>query len=81
MHFFMETVLSTPNPFRNILNIQAETVSNDIRATLTNVLGQEIYLEMNNNQLDFSNLATGLYFVKVYSPDTKNEKTFKILKN
>ena len=55
----METVLSTPNPVTNILNIQAETISNDIRVTLTNVLGQEIYLEMNNNQLDFSNLATG----------------------
>ena len=59
MHFFIEIVLSTPNPVTNILNIQAETISNDIRVTLTNALGQEIYLEMNNNQLDFSNLATG----------------------
>ena len=64
-----------PNPSNNLLNVKGQGLANDnYKIILTNTLGQalrEKEIKSVNNfletQLDISNLANGIYFVKICS--------------
>ncbi len=64
-----------PNPVTDILTIQAqETIS---KISIFNQIGQlvkEINPNLNNTQMDLSNLNNGIYFVKVEAGDNTNTK-------
>lgn len=66
-----------PNPVRNILTIQNVESSDNI--TITNAVGQKIpAVLINKNQIDFSKLNSGIYFLQI---ETKNGKEkFTIVK-
>ncbi|RXR33552.1 T9SS type A sorting domain-containing protein [Flavobacterium piscinae] len=68
-----------PNPTNDFLNFQLEDGNtNSIR--LIDINGREIYRgEIINNQLDVSNLTTGLYFGIIDSPNFESF-TFKFVK-
>lgn len=68
-----------PNPVENILHINATEKVDAIQ--IVNVLGQQvtnILIDANNKQIDVSDLASGVYMVKVISSAT--QETFKIVK-
>jgi uncharacterized repeat protein (TIGR01451 family) len=66
-----------PNPVNNILNIENNSVIDNIE--VSNVLGQTVLSQNNNNsKIDLSGLIAGIYFVKITS--SGNEKIVKILK-
>jgi hypothetical protein len=77
--FELKNVVAYPNPVKDILNISLEQ---DITAlSLYNVLGQEIQKKFYASKeitIDFSNLLSGTYFVKVTSNDAL--KTLKVIK-
>ena len=65
-----------PNPFSSKINIENAT-ENEIY-TLTNELGQEIFSGKNIEKQDFSNLAKGIYFLKI---TYETSKTIKLIKD
>ena len=65
-----------PNPFYNKINISL-TGSNQ-NYLLTNQMGQVIYAGQSIQTNDFSNLPTGMYFLK--TENSKLVKTFKLVK-
>lgn len=68
-----------PNPVENILHINGSDKVDSIK--VYNVLGQyldDVKIGENNNQIDVSSLASGVYMVKVISNST--QETFKIVK-
>lgn len=68
-----------PNPVENILHIRASEQVDAIQ--IVNVLGQQITnvsIGADNKQIDVSDLASGVYMVKVTSNAT--QETFKIVK-
>ena len=65
-----------PNPVKNILNVETDTTG--IGYQLLNISGQSVSngkLENTTQQINFSNLPPGTYFLKI-----NNEKTHKIIK-
>lgn len=68
-----------PNPTNSIINILNEQsqFQNAIIA-VQNYLGQTLYSLPFSNQIDLSNLASGMYFLTV--KDKNNRSTFKIIK-
>ncbi len=77
--FDLKNVVAYPNPVKDILNISLE--QNITAVSLYNVLGQEIQKKLYDSKeitIDFSNLLTGTYFVKVTSSD--GVKTLKVIK-
>jgi len=61
-----------PNPTQNILNIQSEETIID--ASVYDLLGKKIkVIQLSNNTMDVSNLAQGMYIIKVVG---ENDKTF-----
>jgi dienelactone hydrolase len=64
-----------PNPTKNIVNV---TIQNTAQYSVYNALGQKLWsgqLTPNENQIDFSNLVKGVYYVLM-----ENE-TLKIIRN
>lgn len=68
-----------PNPINNILNIDNNEPIDKLE--INNLLGQTILIKIPNSlssTLDSSNVATGVYFVKVFVGD--NSQTVKVIK-
>ncbi|MBC7641228.1 MAG: T9SS type A sorting domain-containing protein [Flavobacterium sp.] len=68
-----------PNPINNILNIDNNEPIDQLE--ITNLLGQTIMTKSPNSlsyNLDLWNVATGVYFVKVFVGD--NSQTVKVIK-
>jgi arylsulfatase B len=63
----------SPNPFENYLKI--ENAEGDEVYELSNQFGQVLFLGKNIETQDFSNLAKGVYFLKI-----ENRKIFKMVK-
>ena len=69
-----------PNPVKDVLNVSYDKKIDSI--SVFNLLGQVVLTETpnsNSHQLNFSNLSSGTYLVKVISNDAT--KTIKIVKN
>ncbi len=73
----LTTILAYPNPVSEILTIETTNTLNYNNAKVRTILG-EIILETTVNQIDFSKISSGIYFVEV----TTNEGTItkKIVK-
>lgn len=57
-----------PNPVKDVLNLNTKEAINSV--AVYNVTGQKVTnvsISENNTQVDFSNLASGVYFVEVTS--------------
>ncbi len=70
-----------PNPVQDQLNIQS-TENEMIQYWLINTKGEVVNSGSmrQSTQLDLSSLASGIYFLKVYSQDRSWENSYKILK-
>ena len=64
-----------PNPVTNILNIEAQGIQ---EVNVMDVNGRTVMTEQNTNRIDMSNLANGVYFVRVIT--TEGVSTQKIAK-
>ncbi len=76
-----EMVNIYPNPFKEKLNIDSN--HNDVfKIELFDILGKKIYSkkEFNKQSIEFSNLKSGIYFVKIYSVDGSLIFSKKIIK-
>jgi|GEM_PF-1106489 len=61
-----------PNPVQNILNIQTQEIIKEV--SIYNLLGEKVIVnEISNHAIDVSNLAVGMYIIKVTG---ENDKTF-----
>lgn len=70
-----------PNPTQNYLNISSDVNTMDVE--IVNYLGQIVYsktIYMSHQQLDISNLRSGLYFIKVTTSKGIIVRKFKISK-
>jgi hypothetical protein len=75
-----EDVTIFPNPAKNEI-VLTWTGLNKFNVSIYNSMGQELYstsLFEHKNSLNISNLATGLYFLKI--SDTNKSTTKKLLK-
>ncbi|MFW5761044.1 MAG: T9SS type A sorting domain-containing protein [Cyclobacteriaceae bacterium] len=66
-----------PNPVENILHVETDKIGVDYQ--LLNINGQAVSngkLENKNNEVKFSDLPAGTYFLKI-----NNQKTHKIIKH
>ena len=73
-----------PNPFSNLLNINSSEESDEMHvqiynSTGKNVFDQKIY-QTNTYQLNLSDLADGIYYLKIVSEKTENFKIIKLSK-
>jgi PKD repeat protein len=69
---FPDDLIISPNPTQNILNIKTE--ENIMEISVYDMFGKKVILnQVLNNSLDVSNLAQGIYIIKVTS---ENDKTF-----
>ena len=69
-----------PNPVSNVLYIKGQVRIEKI--TISNLLGQKVFErknDSNNVEIDFSNLKSGLYFVKVQAEN--KSKVYKVFKS
>lgn len=65
-----QSVSIFPNPAQNFLIIQTQKIINEI--SVYNVLGEKVTIpQVSTNTLDVSNLAQGIYIIKVISDDDK----------
>jgi Secretion system C-terminal sorting domain len=75
----------SPNPTSSILQVQLTGVDlNDIKITLSDVLGQQIKTSKVTTttwQTDLSNLATGYYLLTVEDIKSHKSNSFKIFKS
>ncbi len=72
-------IIIFPNPVQDILNIQTQESIKEI--AVYDVLGKKVAIsQITSNSIDVSNLAKGLYFVKVIGLENKNF-TSKFIKN
>jgi hypothetical protein len=68
-----------PNPTMDILNIiDNQNQFHNAKIEVKNYLGQLIYTIPYSNQIDISNLQSGIYFL--YFKNTSNSKTIKFIK-
>lgn len=69
-----QSVSIFPNPAQNFLIIQTQKIINEI--SVYNVLGEKVTIpQVSTNTLDVSNLAQGIYIIKVISDDDKTFST------
>jgi hypothetical protein len=66
-----------PNPTRGIVYIESKHPISNI--SLYTILGQQIQATITNNQVDFSKIQNGIYFLKI-EDENGNSQTHKILK-
>ncbi len=74
----------SPNPANNVLNINLSISANEHKVTIYNYLGAVIQREVMHTgathlALNISNIASGMYFVRV-SNSEKNNAIFKMIK-
>jgi hypothetical protein len=77
--FTQSSIKTGPNPVKNLLSIASNTLVNSVE--IYDVLGKLIATTTPNKMsfdIDFSNRASGMYFVKVLSES--GTQTFKVLK-
>ncbi len=83
-----EQLLSTaikvyPNPVADHLSIDLNDIAGETKIVIYNSTGQLIKTEKlstQNNNIDLSQLQSGLYLVNLHFSDYKTIKTFKIIK-
>ncbi|TYA54754.1 aryl-sulfate sulfotransferase [Formosa maritima] len=68
------------NPVLNNI-LQFNSVLNNASVSIYNISGQQIFnsSNLNGNQIEVSNLKTGLYFVKIENDNAFNQDIFKII--
>jgi hypothetical protein len=75
VHFF-------PNPVKDKLNVELSNSNTAFQLTLTNTLGETVYVSDKKNgeqpAIDLSALASGIYFIKV--ENKREQKIFRIVK-
>ena len=59
-------VVLYPNPVTNILNIEAQDIQ---EVSVMDVNGRTVMTLQNTNRIDMSNLANGVYFVRVITAE------------
>ena len=72
----------SPNPAKDVLNIDISTsldITKELSVKITDVLGREILLSEFKEQLDISQLETGIYFVSILQGN-KTLVTKKVIK-
>ena len=80
----LENIFIYPNPVKDILNIQ--NVYLDSKISVFDILGKNYEINAINNfernsiSFDTSELEKGLYFLKLEYTDTRQSKTFKLIK-
>lgn len=68
----IERVLISPNPAQNFLNIETQETIKEVY--IYNLLGEKVIVnQISNDTIDVSNLAKGVYLIKIIS---ENDKTF-----
>lgn len=68
-----------PNPVKNILNIETQTARDIKSTTLYDTYGRTLFkIDKGVSQIDFSNYATGIYFLKLST--SKGEQVFKVVR-
>ncbi|MEE9350563.1 MAG: T9SS type A sorting domain-containing protein [Flavobacteriaceae bacterium] len=69
-----------PNPVKNNLTVQFDTLQQDLNISIYNVNGQEVYQKQNiiSGSLDInvSQLSSGVYFINVMSDDKVSTQKF-----
>lgn len=68
-----------PNPVQDVINITTKGNESIKQVQLLDVQGKEINVSLNNNQVDVSNLASGMYFIYVETEAGRN--ALKFVKN
>jgi len=58
-----------PNPTKNKITIDVLDSTNDYEVTIYDILGRVIIQKSNENQLDISSVASGVYFLIVKTPN------------
>ncbi|WP_456440250.1 T9SS type A sorting domain-containing protein [Psychroserpens sp.] len=66
-----------PNPFSDLITIESQLAEFDV--TLYDIFGKQVTQFKNQSQIETSNLASGLYFLSVFSEGL--QETFKLIKN
>ncbi|WP_276977938.1 T9SS type A sorting domain-containing protein, partial [Flavobacterium filum] len=75
----VNTIKAFPNPTKDILTLNLLNKEN-YSLTVFSALGQQIPLKIKNNQLDFSNLSSGIYVVSIKNNIQNKTTHFKIIK-
>ncbi|MEO6190216.1 MAG: T9SS type A sorting domain-containing protein [Saprospiraceae bacterium] len=65
-----ENYYAYPNPAGNILSIYSKTSINDINIELLNNSGSIIKALIKNKEIDISNLAPGIYYIRFNSKES-----------
>ncbi len=74
-NIFDNNISIYPNPAQNILNIQTEEKINTIN--IIDMLGRNSVINnFNNNQVDVSNLSSGLYFITIQAENGSFKQKF-----
>ena len=71
-----------PNPVATKLNIEIPSTENELKVSIYNQLGQEVMHQLvteASNYINVSNLASGIYIIKLST--TNNSKTYKFIKS
>ncbi len=58
-----------PNPTKNKITIDVPGFTNDYELTIYDILGRVIIQKSNENHLDISNVASGVYFLIIKTPN------------
>jgi hypothetical protein len=79
-NFQQSTTSVYPNPVNNVLNINSDF--NNITNTEIYSITGKLLLSVGNNpkEINLENIESGMYFVKITTPDGNNQ-SFKIIKN
>ena len=78
----VNSIKISPNPAKDVLNIDISTsldITKELSVKITDVLGREILLSEFKEQLDISQLETGIYFVSILQGN-KTLVTKKVIK-
>jgi hypothetical protein len=63
-------VITSPNPAKNIINVQTTETIKEV--SVYNLLGKKVTVnQLSTNSIDVSNLAQGVYIIKVINEDDK----------
>jgi photosystem II stability/assembly factor-like uncharacterized protein len=63
-------VITSPNPAKNIINVQTTETIKEV--SVYNLLGKKVTVnQLSTNSIDVSNLAQGVYIIKVMNEDDK----------
>lgn len=77
-------IIVFPNPVNDKLNIEFNTLSEEMFFVVIDMMGKTIQLDFIKNDktiLDFSDVAAGLYYLKIQTKEGKPVQTFKIVRS